>query len=90
MTRIISTAALVIAAIAFAAAPAQAYNDAPWCAVLNFGHGDAHWDCQYASLEACVPNVLSGNRGFCNPNPAYEGPAAPRRKTARRHRARNY
>ena len=84
MTRIISAAALVVATIAFA--PAQAYNDAPWCAVINFGNGEAHWDCQYASLEACVPNVLSGNRGFCNENPAYEGPVAPRRKAARRHR----
>jgi hypothetical protein len=30
-----------------------------------------YWDCQYNSLEACVPNVLSGNRGFCNVNPAF-------------------
>jgi hypothetical protein len=30
-----------------------------------------YWDCQYNSLEDCVPNVLSGNRGFCNVNPAF-------------------
>ena len=92
MIRIIATAAFaftVFAILAIGPRPAQAYNDAPWCAVLNFGP-DAHWDCQYASFEACYPNVLAGNRGFCNQNPAYVGPAEPRRKSARRHRARNY
>ena len=92
MIRIIAIAALAFAAFAILAIgprPAQAYNDAPWCAVINMGQ-DVHWDCQYASFEQCYPNVLAGNRGFCNENPAYEGPAAPRRKAARRHRARNY
>jgi hypothetical protein len=88
MKRIIPAAALAIAAIAFAPGPVQA--EAPWCAVVSFGHGDAHWDCQYSTFEACYPNVLAGNRGFCNENPAYVGKAAPARKTARRHRARTY
>ena len=30
-----------------------------------------YWDCQYNSFEACVPNVVSGNRGFCNVNPVF-------------------
>jgi hypothetical protein len=30
-----------------------------------------YWDCQYNLLEECVPNVLSGNQGFCNVNPAF-------------------
>ena len=92
MIRIIAIAALAFAAFAILAIgprPAQAYNDAPWCAVINTGM-DVHWDCQYASFEQCYPNVLAGNRGFCNENPAYEGAAEPRRKAARRHRARNY
>ena len=88
MTRIISAAALAIAASAFAPAPVQASGAAPWCAVINQGR-DAYWDCQYSSFEACYPNVIAGNRGFCNPNPAYEGPIAPQGKKARR-RARNY
>jgi len=87
MTRIISAAALAIA-LASAPAPAQAYNDAPWCAVINTGL-DVHWECQYSTFEACYPNVIAGNRGFCNQNPAYQGPVAPRGKKARR-RARNY
>ena len=50
---------------------AQFYGPGPWCAVVNMGTGDMHWDCQYWSLQQCVPNVLAGNRGFCNPNPSF-------------------
>ena len=77
MIRIISAAALAVAVMAFGPRPAQAYNDAPWCAVINMGDGDVYWDCQYSSLEQCVPNVLAGNRGFCNPNPRWAGSYAP-------------
>lgn len=48
------------------------------------GYGSVIWDCQYASIEACRPNVISGNRGFCNHNPAYVGPAEPNRRRAKR------
>lgn len=84
------SAAAVLAVIAFAPLSAQASGAAPWCAVINLGVGDVHWDCQYATFEACYPNVLAGNRGFCNENPAYEGPVVSKRKVARRHRARQY
>ena len=47
--------------------PAKAYT-APWCAVTNYGNGSMYWDCQYSSIEQCRPNVLAGNRGWCNPN----------------------
>jgi hypothetical protein len=80
MIRILCATALVISATAFVRQPAQA-REAPWCAVINFGRGTAYWDCQYHSLEACVPNVLAGNRGFCNPNPAYRAAEQPRRQT---------
>ena len=49
--------------------PAAAY-EAPWCAVLGMGKG-VDRDCQYATFEACRPNVLAGNRGWCNPNPYF-------------------
>lgn len=54
-----------------------AYGDAPWCAVINIGPGEVYWDCQYQTFEACVPNVLAGNRGFCNINPTYGAVTAP-------------
>lgn len=42
---------------------------APWCAVVQVGPEDLHWDCSYATFQACVPHVLAGNRGFCEENP---------------------
>ena len=69
-------------------APAAASGAAPWCAVITLGNDDAYWDCQYSSFEACRPNVLAGNRGFCNINPAWKPPEAAPHKV-RRHRARH-
>ena len=49
-----------------------------------------YWDCQYNSLEECVPNVLSGNRGFCNVNPAfglYAAKPTEHQKHRKRHQA---
>ena len=71
---------LMLAVTAFAAAicfdiPAsRASGDAPWCAVIDIGTGVVVWDCHYYSVEECVPNVLAGNRGFCNHNPAWYAP----------------
>ena len=50
---------------------AQFYGPGPWCAVVNTGMGNMHWNCQYWSVQQCAPNVLAGNRGFCNPNPSF-------------------
>ena len=53
----------------------QAYGDAPWCAVVD-RKGEVYWDCQYRTFEACYPNVIAGDRGFCNLNP-WPGPSNP-------------
>ena len=50
-------------------------GNAPWCAVVEIGNGEVEWDCQYQTIEQCRPNVIAGNRGFCNLNP-YNVPAA--------------
>ena len=62
-------------------------GDAPWCAVVDIGFGEIEWDCHYQTIEQCRPNVLAGNRGFCNLNPYYKPPAAGgyARHPARRH-----
>ncbi|HUI13925.1 MAG TPA: DUF3551 domain-containing protein [Xanthobacteraceae bacterium] len=53
-------------------------GDAPWCAVVEIGSGEVEWDCHYQTVEQCAPNVVAGNRGFCNLNPYYvPRPAAP-------------
>jgi hypothetical protein len=67
----------------------QAYGDAPWCAVVSVGQGDVVWDCQYRSVEDCRPNVIAGNRGFCNMNPAWQRWYAPKTVTPRKHRTRH-
>ena len=46
-------------------------SEAPWCAVISRGGGNVKWDCTYRSIEECRPNVIAGNRGFCNPSPYY-------------------
>jgi hypothetical protein len=56
------------------AADAGSFGNAPWCAVQNLGAGDVVWDCQYRSVAECQPQVIAGNRGFCNINPSYVPP----------------
>jgi hypothetical protein len=69
----IATASLS-AGLLFGAPASHASGDAPWCAVINLGMGDVYWDCHYRTVEECVPNVIAGNRGCCNPNPWGLGP----------------
>jgi hypothetical protein len=79
-------AVVVIAAFAgFGLQRAKAYT-APWCAVITLGQGSVYWDCQYGSIEQCRPNVLAGNRGFCNPNPYFAAAYQPVER--RRHKKR--
>src|SRR5215510_2307483 len=62
-------------------------SEGPWCALLNFG-ADISEDCQYRSLQECLPAVTAGFRGFCNPNPRWQA-AEPqelrRKRPARQH-----
>jgi hypothetical protein len=72
-----------LAAATFFDVPASlAYGDAPWCAVLDYGTGNVVWECYYRSAAECAPNVVAGNRGFCNVNPYL---AADYRKHRRGH-----
>jgi len=82
MVRVIFAAVVALAAL-FGLQPTKAY-ESPWCAVSKDGD---HWHCQYRSLEECRPNVVAGNRGFCNPNPYFvAGPAESGRSEKRRVR----
>ena len=69
--RLALAVAVSTAALYFDVPTSRAFENAPWCAVTNKGNGNGYWDCHYRSFEECVPNVLSGNRGFCNPNPSW-------------------
>jgi hypothetical protein len=69
---IVTAAALCLSA---SSGQAQYSGEARWCAVVSIGTGGVHWDCYYNTVEACVPNVLAGNRGFCQLNPYYGHPS---------------
>ena len=82
MTRsILAGVALILVGIS--SLNAQASN-APWCAVITIGEDAVYWDCRYRSFAECQPNVLAGNRGFCNPSPYYAANAAESKRSAKR------
>ena len=60
----------IVAALASVAldSPQAVGVEAPWCAVTKEGD---HWDCRYSSAAECQPNVVAGNRGWCNQNPYF-------------------
>src|SRR5262245_20482236 len=61
-------------------AASQAY-EMPWCALTDIGGGTMHENCSMRTLEMCVQEVIAGNRGFCNPNPRWQGPSPGVRQT---------
>lgn len=79
MTRMIFATVGALACLAFD--PSQAVSvEAPWCAVTKDGD---HWDCRYRSAAECQPNVVAGNRGWCNRNPYFVGMPASHRPASR-------
>lgn len=82
--------ALSIAALAatvcvyVSSSKAQTIGNAPWCAVMNTGADRYVRDCEYDSVRDCTPNVIAGNRGFCEINPYYR-PAPAAAPDYRRH-----
>jgi hypothetical protein len=86
--RLIAAALLGLAVLASAPAGAQFWGarpQGPWCAVYQGAFHDTRWDCFYPTLEACVPFILGGTRGFCQPNPHYPGPVAQSHRHRRKH-----
>jgi len=76
MTRLMFAVGVALVGMSFNLQPANA-KTAPWCAVISLGTGSVYWDCQYSLFEQCLPNVLAGNRGFCNHNPYYANASQP-------------
>jgi hypothetical protein len=62
----------VLALLPVAGLTTSSASEGPWCALRNFGT-DLYEDCQYRSLEECRVTIVSGFRGFCNPNPRWQG-----------------
>ena len=85
MRIMLSTAALAVFLCSQASSShAQSYGHAPWCAVVNYGTGEVVWECEYYSAAECAPNVVAGNRGFCNLNPYWRADVPA--KVALKHR----
>ncbi|HXZ45907.1 MAG TPA: DUF3551 domain-containing protein [Pseudolabrys sp.] len=78
MIRIVLLTAVV--AVTQLVSPSQAQiSEGPWCALRNFG-SDISEDRQYRTFEACRETIVAGFRGFCNPNPRWQGEVANPRK----------
>src|SRR5262245_11166242 len=71
--RIILVATAVAAAMSLDPRASQAY-ERPWCALTDIGGGVMHENCTLPTFEMCVQEVIAGNRGFCIPNPRWQGP----------------
>ena len=88
MIRIVRICAGAAALMLMGVGPSHALSgDAPWCAVVSIGDGEVEWDCHYQTEAQCAPNVIAGNRGFCNLNPYY---VPPRRGYPRHYTRRHY
>jgi hypothetical protein len=92
MLPIVAMAAIIPAMLCLEipAGQAQTSGNAPWCAVVNRGAGDVVSECYYRSAEECAPNVVAGNRGFCNINPYFVGVPAPQGIAPAHHRHHAY
>jgi hypothetical protein len=84
--RLMFTITAIAAALCLDISASKASGYAPWCSVVSIGNGTVIWDCRYRTVEECSPNVIAGNRGFCNPNPWYE----PRTIAPGKHRKRHH
>jgi hypothetical protein len=64
--------ALVFLALGLSACVSAPKRVGPWCAVADQGWGLVTEDCSYATIAECRNVILTGNRGICNRNPAWD------------------
>jgi hypothetical protein len=74
----------VLVATALGQRPGHAYGDAPWCALMVVGNDSVVERCEFWSIDTCRTEVISGNRGFCNPNPRFSGYSGARSQKRKR------
>ena len=73
--------ALVLLGAGFAAQPAHA-DPYRWCAEYGGRGGGGGTNCYFVTLGQCRA-AISGNGGFCRPNPFYTGEGQRRTKHRR-------
>ena len=87
--RIILVATAVAAAMSLDLRASQAY-EMPWCALTEIGGGAMYENCTLPTFEMCVREVIAGNRGFCIPNPRWQGPTPSARQPGGRRKRVDY
>ena len=83
--RIVLATTVFIVVMAVDLRPVRAYGDGPWCTAVVMGHSVVK-SCHYRTFEECYPNILGGNRGFCEPNPYWSGRDPKAEKPWRHHK----
>jgi hypothetical protein len=79
-----ATAAMMV----FAPGASLAY-EGPWCAVQSSGIDAVTENCRMRSFEECRQETIAGNRGFCTPNPRWQGARATTVEKPKRLRKRH-
>lgn len=80
MRKILFALALAAGVIGIGTGPGEAYYHGRWCATVATGNGSVREICHFNDFAACQAEVVSGNRGFCGPNPYWTGGTGPSRK----------
>jgi hypothetical protein len=82
MTRLLFGLAVFAGATWFGTGAGEAYYQGRWCATVATGNGSVREICHFNDFAACAAEVVSGNRGFCGPNPYRSGDVsiAPRKR----------
>lgn len=81
LSSLAATAFVAIAAMALGNSPSRAEIDYPWCSVVSTSQSGIPV-CLYATLDQCRAFV-SGQPGFCQPNPRAVAQAQMPRRGAR-------
>ena len=77
MTRLLLVLAALSGVTLLGTGPGEAYYYGRWCAVVHQGNGSAREICHFQDFESCRLEVVSGNRGWCGPNPYWNAAMSP-------------
>jgi hypothetical protein len=80
----------VIAAAGLFDLPASHAYQGPWCAQYALGLGGVVEDCSMRSFAMCHQEIIGGNRGFCFPNPRWQGNSRDGRSRPKTYRRPSY
>ena len=73
MRRLLPALAFGAIVVGLGTSPSQAYYHGRWCATVATGNGSVREICHFNDFAVCAAEVVSGNRGFCGPNPYWTG-----------------